>query len=89
MADRQRLIAVCLSQVQNLLNTGFLNELGRVAAAEDCGVAVFNTSLDFYWYQNENKVPRAVYRAIRYDLRWMVHLGDRGRQGDVIYLLCG
>ena len=68
MADRQRLIAVCLSQVQNLLNTGFLNELGRVAAAEDCGVAVFNTSLDFYWYQSENKVPRAVYRAIRYDL---------------------
>lgn len=68
MADRQKLIAVCLSQVHDFLNTGFLNELSRVAAAEGYGIAVFNTSLDFYWYQNENKAPRAVYRAIRFDL---------------------
>ena len=68
MADRQKLIAVCLSQVHNFLNTGFLNELSRIAAEDGYGVAVFNTSLDFYWYQSENRVPRAVYRAIRYDL---------------------
>ena len=68
MADRQKLIAVCLSQVHNFLNTGFLNELSRVAAADGYGVVVFNTSLDFYWYQNENKAPRAIYRAIQYDL---------------------
>ena len=68
MADRQKLIAVCLSQVHNLLNTAFLNELSRAGADEGYGVVVFNTPLDFYWYQSENKVPRAVYRAIRYDL---------------------
>ena len=68
MADRQKLIAVCLSQVHNFLNTGFLNELSRIAAADGYGVVIFNTSLDFYWYQSENKVPRAVYRAINYDL---------------------
>ena len=68
MADGQKLIAVCLSQVHNFLNTGFLNELSRAAEAEGRGVAVFNTSLDFYWYQSENKVPRAGYRAIRYEL---------------------
>ena len=68
MADRQKLIAVCLSQVHNLLNAAFLNELSRAGADEGYGVVVFNTSLDFYWYQSENKVPRAVYRAIRYDL---------------------
>ncbi|MER1993763.1 MAG: substrate-binding domain-containing protein, partial [Eubacteriales bacterium] len=68
MADRQKLIAVCLSQVHNFLNTGFLNELSRIAAGDGYGVVVFNTSLDFYWYQSENKVPRAVYRAINFDL---------------------
>ncbi len=68
MADRQRLIAVCLSQVHNFLNTGFLNELSDVAAAQGYGVVVFNSSLDFYWYQTENKAPRAGYRAIQYHL---------------------
>ena len=68
MADRQKLIAVCLSQVHNFLNTGFLNELSRTVAADGYSVVVFNTSLDFYWYQSENKVPRAGYRAIPYDL---------------------
>ncbi len=68
MADRQKLIAVCLSQVHNFLNTGFLNELSRISAADGYGVVIFNTSLDFYWYQGENKAPRAVYRAINYDL---------------------
>ena len=68
MADRQKLIAVCLSQVHNFLNTGFLNELSRIAAADGYGVVVFNTSLDFYWYQSENKVPRAVFRSIHYEM---------------------
>ena len=67
MADRQKLIAVCLSQVHNFLNTGFLNELSRTAAEDGYGVAVFNTSLDFYWYQSENRVPRAGFRAIQYN----------------------
>ena len=62
MADRQKLIAVCLSQVHNFLNTGFLNELSRIAAENGYGVVIFNTSLDFYWYQGENKAPRRVPR---------------------------
>ena len=68
MADRQKLIAVCLSQVHNYLNTGFLNELSRIGIAEGFGVVVFNTSLDFYWYQGENKIPRAGFRSIQYHL---------------------
>ena len=68
MADRQKLIAVCLSQVHNFLNTGFLNELSRIGLAEGFGVVVFNTSLDFHWYQGENKIPRAGFRSIQYHL---------------------
>ena len=68
MADRQKMIAVCLSEVHNLLNTGFLNELSAAAAPFGYSVAVFNSSLDFYWYQKENKAPRACYRSIIYDL---------------------
>ena len=44
MADRQKLIAVCLSQVHNFLNTEFLNELSRAAAAEDHYEASFQDS---------------------------------------------
>ena len=68
MADRQKLIAVCLSQVHNFLNMGFLNELSRIGEAEGFGVVIFNTSLDFYWYQGENKIPRAGFRSIQYHL---------------------
>ena len=68
MADRQKLIAVCLSQVHNFLNTGFLNELSRIGEAEGFGVVIFNTSLDFYRYKGENRIPRAGFRAIQYDL---------------------
>ena len=49
MADRQKLIAVCLSQVHNYLNTGFLNELSRIGQPEGFGVDVFSTSLGFRW----------------------------------------
>ena len=68
MADRQKCIAVCLSQVHNFLNTGFLNELSAAAAEEGYSVAVFNSSVDFYWYQKDNRAPRACFRAIQYDL---------------------
>lgn len=68
MAERQKLIAVCLSEAHNFLNTGFLTELGSAAAKCGYGVAVFNSSLDFYWYQRDNNAPRAGYRAIRYEL---------------------
>ena len=68
MADRQKQIAVCLSEIHNFLNTGFINELSTIAAAQGYGVSVFNSSLDFNWYQKDNKAPRAGYRAIRYEL---------------------
>ncbi len=68
MADRQKMIAVCLSQAHSFLNTGFLVELSRAAAENDYRVGVFNSSLDFYWYQKDNPAPRAGYRAIRYEL---------------------
>ena len=68
MADRQKLIAVCLSQVHSFLNTGFLSELGRAAAENGYGLSVFNSSLDYYWYNNENDAPRSTYRAIQYRL---------------------
>ena len=68
MAERQKLIAVCLSEAHSFLNTGFLTELGSAAAACGYGIAVFNSSLDFYWYQKDNNAPRAGYRSIRYAL---------------------
>ena len=68
MAGRQGMIAVCLSEAHNFLNAGFLNELSAAAAESGCGVSVFNSSLDFYWYQKENNAPRAGYRAIRFSL---------------------
>ena len=68
MADRQKMIAVCLSQVHNFLNTGFMNELSAAAEKEGYGVAVFNSSLDFNWYQKDNPAPRAGFRSIQYHL---------------------
>ena len=76
MADRQKCIAVCLSQVHNFLNTGFLNELSAAAAEEGYSVAVFNSSVDFYWYQQENRAPRACFRSIRYELF------------DLVFIIC-
>ena len=68
MADGQKLIAVCLSQLHNTLNTGFLTELSSVFAGCGYGITVFNSSIDFYWYKKENRLPRAGFRAIQYDL---------------------
>ena len=47
MAERQGMIAVCLSEVHNFLNTGFINELSGICAGLGWGVSVFNSSLDF------------------------------------------
>lgn len=68
MADRQRLIGVCIAQAHSFLNMGFLSELDRATEKEGYGVAVFNSSLDFYWHLKDNNAPRAVYRAIRYEI---------------------
>ena len=67
MADGQKLIGVCLSQAHSFLNTAFLSELGSVAGAEGYSIVVFNSSLDFYWYQKDNRAPRAGYRAIPHE----------------------
>ena len=68
MADKPKLIGVCLSQAHSFPNTGFLDALSSAAAAEGCGVALFNSSLDFFWHQKDNKAPRAIYKAICYEL---------------------
>lgn len=68
MAGRLKMIAVCLSEAHSFLNTGFLDELGRCAAENGYGVAIFNSSLDLHWYQKDNPAPRAGYKAIRYEL---------------------
>lgn len=76
MADRPKLIAVCLSQLHNTLNIGFMNELSNVFAKEGYGVTIFNSSIDFYWYNKENVIPRAGFRTIHYDLF------------DAIFIIC-
>ena len=68
MADRQKLIAVCLSEAHSPLNSAFLSELGDVARQEGYGVCVFNSSMDLYWYQKDNPAPRTGYLTIRYEL---------------------
>ena len=68
MADRQKLIAVCLSEAHSPLNIAFLSELSAVAKPEGYGVCVFNSSLDMYWYQKNNMAPRAGYKTIRFEL---------------------
>lgn len=69
MADKPKLIGVCLSQAHNSPNTGFLNALNGAAAAEGFAVAVFNSSLDFSSrHEKDNSAARAVYKAIRYEL---------------------
>jgi EAL domain-containing protein (putative c-di-GMP-specific phosphodiesterase class I)/DNA-binding LacI/PurR family transcriptional regulator/GGDEF domain-containing protein len=76
MADRPKLIAVCLSQIHNTLNTGFLTELSSVFSDCGYGVTVFNSSMDFYWYNKDNQIPRAGFRTIHYDLF------------DAIFIIC-
>ena len=68
MADRQKLIAVCLSQAHSFLNTGFLSELISAAEKDGYGVGIFSSSLDFLTYQKDSRAPRAGYLAIRYEL---------------------
>ena len=68
MTDKPKWIGVCLSQAHSFPNTGFLDALGKAAAAGGFGVALFNSSLDFFWHEKDNNAARAVYRAIQYDL---------------------
>jgi EAL domain-containing protein (putative c-di-GMP-specific phosphodiesterase class I)/DNA-binding LacI/PurR family transcriptional regulator len=68
MADKPKLIGVCLSQAHNFPNTGFLNALNSAAAAGGYAVAVFNSSMDFSWQQKDNIAARAIYKTIRYEL---------------------
>ena len=68
MTEKPKLIGVCLSQAHSFPNTGFIHALSKVASAEGFGVALFNSSLDFFWHEKDNNAARAVYRAIQYDL---------------------
>ena len=68
MTEKPKLIGVCLSQAHSFPNTGFISALSRAASAEGFEVALFNSSLDFYWHEKSNRAARAVYRTIRYDL---------------------
>ena len=68
MSDKPKLIGVCLSQAHSFPNTGFINALSSVATAEGFDVALFNSSLDFFWHQKDNNAARAVYRSIQYEL---------------------
>ena len=61
-------IGVCLSELHNYLNTGYIAELDRAARAVDSELIVFNTSLDFTWYRKGSPVVRSIYRAIHYEL---------------------
>ena len=68
MTDNPKLIGVCLSQAHSFPNTGFLNALTNAATAEGFGVALFNSSLDFFWHKKDNNAARAVYKSIQYEL---------------------
>ena len=68
MTEKPKLIGVCLSQAHSFPNTRFVSALTGAASAEGFGVALFNSSLDFYWHEKDNQAARAVYRAIRYEL---------------------
>ena len=68
MAEKPKLIGVCLSQAHSFPNTGFVSALSKAASAEGFGVALFNSSLDFFWHEKDNRAARAVYKAIRYEL---------------------
>ncbi|MBQ6399308.1 MAG: EAL domain-containing protein [Clostridia bacterium] len=62
------IIGVCLAELHLDLNTNYVAELSRAARACGSELIVFNTPMDFIWYQNDKKVSRSVYRAIHYDL---------------------
>ena len=68
MTEKPKLIGVCLSQAHSFPNTGFVHALSSAAVAEGFGVALFNSSLDFFWHEKDNNAARAVYKAIRYEL---------------------
>lgn len=67
MSKDVKRIGVCLSQAYSYINAGYIAELERVASREGYRVVVFNTSLDFYWFQQGNAIARSIYRAINYE----------------------
>lgn len=68
MADRQKLIGVCLSEAHSVLNTGFLSELNAAASAEGYAVVLFNSTPNPYREDGGETASRALYRAIRFPL---------------------
>ena len=68
MTEKPKLIGVCLSQAHSFPNTGFISALSKAASAQGFDVALFNSSLDFFWHQKDDKAARAIYRAIRYEM---------------------
>ena len=67
MPKDAKLIGVCLSQAYSYINAGYIAELERAASREGYRVVVFNTALDFYWFQQGNAIARSIYHAIHYD----------------------
>jgi EAL domain-containing protein (putative c-di-GMP-specific phosphodiesterase class I)/DNA-binding LacI/PurR family transcriptional regulator/GGDEF domain-containing protein len=61
-------IGVCLSELHNLLNTGYVAELDRAARKAGGELIVFNSSLDFHWYEKDSRVARSIFNAIEYRL---------------------
>ncbi len=82
MADRQKLIAVCLSEAHSVLNTGFLNELNTAAAAEGYALVLFNSTTNPY-RADETASSRSLYRVINfsiYDAIVIIYYSIRDRQ---------
>ncbi|MCR5295970.1 MAG: EAL domain-containing protein [Clostridiales bacterium] len=67
MAEKRKLIGICLSQAHTFLKTDLVSELDRAARAKGLGIVVFNSSLDYYWFQRGNNVTGCIYDMIRYD----------------------
>jgi ABC-type uncharacterized transport system substrate-binding protein len=67
MAEKRKLIGICLSQAHTFLKTDLVSELDRAARAKGLGIVVFNSSLDYYQSQKGNNVTRCIYDLIRYD----------------------
>ena len=82
MADRQKLIGVCLSEAHSVLNTGFLSELNYAAAAEGYSPVLFNSTPNPYRGEGTAS-SRALYRSIQfplYDAIVIIYYSLRDRQ---------
>lgn len=66
MSERQKLIGVCLTEAHSVLNTGFLSELNKAAAAEGYALVLFNSTPNAYRGEDGVTGSRAVYRSIQF-----------------------